>query len=155
MAFGNHLRRTCIHSWIKILWTTLRYVDATIFVSNSSNSFSSTLNSIDSNSLFLTSIAEWLYKVFISQACVYELQIQYRKSNEILTNVIQRLYSDNVINQQLKEAIENYQVKITGKQRYFAFYCRKTIPSEVLKDIKGGDDGTYLPKHYVMNTKGL
>ena len=66
--------------------------------------------------------------MFISQACVYESQIQYRKSNEILTNVIQGLYSDNVINQQLKEAIENYQVKITGKQRYFAFYCRKTIP---------------------------
>jgi hypothetical protein len=64
----------------------------------------------------------------MSQACVYESQIQYRKSNEILTNVIQGLYSDNVINQQLKEAIEIYQVKITGKQRHFAFYCRKTIP---------------------------
>lgn len=72
--------------------------------------------------------AEWLYKIFMSQACVYESQIQYRKSNEILTNVVQRLYSDNAINQQLKEAIEKYQVKITGKQQYFAFYCRKTIP---------------------------
>ena len=68
------------------------------------------------------------YRVFISQACVYESQIQYRKSNEILTNVVRGLYTDNVINQQLKEAIETYQVKITGKQRYFAFYCRKTIP---------------------------
>ena len=74
------------------------------------------------------SLAEWLYKVFISQACVYESQIQYRKSNEILTNVVQRLYANDVINQQLKEAIENYQLKITGKQRYFAFYCRKNIP---------------------------
>ena len=64
----------------------------------------------------------------MSQACVYESQIQYRKSNEILTNVLQRLYSDNAVNQQLKEAIENYQVKITGNQHYFAFYCRKTIP---------------------------
>ena len=70
---------------------------------------------------------EWLYRVFISQACVYESQIQY-KSNEILTNVVRGLYTDNVINQQLKEAIETYQVKITGKQCYFAFYCRKTIP---------------------------
>lgn len=81
-----------------------------------------------SNSSTLTSTAEWLYRVFISQACVYESQIQYRKSNEILTNVVRGLYTDNVINQQLKEAIETYQVKISGKQHYFAFYCRKTIP---------------------------
>ena len=81
-----------------------------------------------SNSLTSTSTAEWLYRVFISQACVYESQIQYRKSNEILTNVVRGLYTDNVINQQLKEAIETYQVKITGKQCYFAFYSRKTIP---------------------------
>ena len=66
--------------------------------------------------------------MFISQACVYESQIQYTKSNEILTNVVQRLYSDTVINQQLKEAIEKYQVKMTCKEQYFAFYRRKTIP---------------------------
>jgi hypothetical protein len=68
----------------------------------------------------------------MSQACVYESQIQYRKSNEILTNVLQRLYSDNVLNQQLKEAFENYQVKITGKQHYFAlsFDAMTTSPVE-------------------------
>jgi len=41
---------------------------------------------------------------------------------------VERLYSDSIINLPLKEAIENYQVKLTGKQNFFAYYLRKTIP---------------------------
>ena len=69
-----------------------------------------------------------MYKIFIHQAFEYESQIQYRKSHAILTHVIESLYSENIINLELKEAIENYQVKITGKQMFFANYLRKSIP---------------------------
>ncbi len=81
----------------------------------------------------------------MNQACVYESQIQYRKSNDILTNVVQRLYSDNVnvISQQLKEAIENYQVKITGKRHYFGM--------DKLHDKKMMDPHGFVVPHLVMS----
>ncbi len=62
----------------------------------------------------------------------------------VLTNVVERLYLDNIINLHLKEAIENYQVKITGKQIFFAYYVMKTIPMSF-------DAMTTLPVESVNN----
>jgi hypothetical protein len=72
-------------------------------------------------------LGEWLYKLFMHQACVYETKSQYMKSHSILTEVVAKLYADELITQQLKEAIESYQVKITTKEHFLAYYIRRTI----------------------------
>ena len=54
---------------------------------------------------------EWLYKLFMHQACVFENQDQFDMSNKILTNVISDAFTKGHINQPLKEAIEAFQIK--------------------------------------------
>jgi hypothetical protein len=64
------------------------------------------------------------------QACVYENQSQYIKSHSILTEVISKVYADGLIAQELKDAIETYQVKISTKEHFLAYnICRKIIMS--------------------------
>ena len=77
--------------------------------------------------MFPLLLGEWLYKLFMHQACVYETKSQYIKSHYILTEVVAKLYADGLITQQLKEAIESYQVKITTKEHFLAYYIRRTI----------------------------
>ena len=48
-------------------------------------------------------------------------------SNKILTNVISDAFTKGHIKQPLKEANEAFQIKLNNKQRYLAFYIRKTI----------------------------
>jgi hypothetical protein len=61
------------------------------------------------------------------QACVYENKSQYVKSHATLTEVIAKVYADGVITQELKDAIETYQVKISTKEHFLANYIRRTI----------------------------
>ena len=61
------------------------------------------------------------------QACVYENKSQYMKSHSIVTEVIAKVYADGLITQELKEAIETYQVKISTKEHFLANYIRRTI----------------------------
>lgn len=61
------------------------------------------------------------------QACVYENQSQYIKSHSILTEVISKMYADRLITQELKEAIETYQVKISTKEHFLAYYIHRKI----------------------------
>lgn len=72
-------------------------------------------------------LGEWVYKLFMHQACVYETKSQYVKSHSMLTEVVAKLYADGLITQQLKEAIESYQVKITTKEHFLAYYICRTI----------------------------
>ena len=74
---------------------------------------------------FLTE--EWLYKLFMHQACVFENKYQYDMSNMILSNVISDAFTKGHIKQPLKDAIEAFQIKLNNKQRYLAFYIRKKI----------------------------
>ena len=74
---------------------------------------------------FLTE--EWLYKLFMHQACVFENKYQYDMSNMILSNVISDAFTKGHIKQPLKDAIEAFQIKLNNKQRYLAFYIRKQI----------------------------
>ena len=53
--------------------------------------------------------------------------MQYIKSNQILTQVIGRLFQNGVINQELKESIESFQYKIALKEKYLANWVRKEI----------------------------
>ena len=73
------------------------------------------------------STEEWLYKLFMHQACVFENKYQYDMSNKILTNVISDAFTKGHIKQPLKEAIKAFQIKLNNKRRYLAFYIRKTI----------------------------
>jgi len=59
--------------------------------------------------------------------CTYTNQMNYVKSHSILTDVIAKLYSNGLITQQLKEAIERYQFKISTKEDFLAYYIRRTI----------------------------
>ena len=68
-----------------------------------------------------------MYKLFMHQACVYEKKSQYVKSHSILTDVIAMVYVNGFIAQQLKEAIERYQVKISTKEDFLAYYIRRTV----------------------------
>jgi len=61
------------------------------------------------------------------QACVFESKSQYVKSHSTLTEVIGKMYADGFISQELKEAIETYQVKISSKEHFLANYIRRTI----------------------------
>jgi len=69
----------------------------------------------------------WLYRLFMDQACVFENQYQYAKSNAIVTDVITRLLQDGSINQKTKDAIETFQSKMSGKERYLAFWVCKSV----------------------------
>ena len=70
---------------------------------------------------------EWLYKLFMHQACVLENQYQYDMSNKILSNVISVAFMKGHITLSLKEAIEAFQIKLNNKRQYLAFYIRKSI----------------------------
>ncbi len=50
------------------------------------------------------------------QASVYENKEQYNKSNAVLTGVVRDAFNNGVINESLKNAIENFQVKLNNKQ---------------------------------------
>ncbi len=69
----------------------------------------------------------WLDRLFMDQACMFENQYQYAKSNAVLTDVITRLLQDGSINQKTKDAIETFQSKMSGKERYLAFWVRKSV----------------------------
>ena len=58
---------------------------------------------------------------------MFENQDQYARSNAALTEVITRLLQDGSINQNTKDAIENFQSKMSGKERYLAFWVRKSV----------------------------
>ncbi len=60
------------------------------------------------------SAEEWLHKLFMHQACVFENKNQYDMSNKILTNVISDAFTKGHIKQPLKEAIEAYQIKLNN-----------------------------------------
>ncbi len=70
---------------------------------------------------------EWLFKLFMHQACVFENKDQYDMSNKILTNVVSVAFTKGHIKQPLKEAIKAFQIKLNNKRRYLAFYIRKSI----------------------------
>ena len=74
-------------------------------------------------------VGDWVYMLFMHQACVYETKEQYIKSNTILTAVMKEAHEDGRIHDLLKEAIEAFQLKMIGKQEYFAYYVRKFIPN--------------------------
>jgi hypothetical protein len=71
--------------------------------------------------------SDWLYMLFMHQACVYKTKQQYVKSNEILTAVTKEAHLNCHINDILKDAIQAFQVKMVVKQEYLAYYVWKHI----------------------------
>jgi hypothetical protein len=69
----------------------------------------------------------WLYRLFMDQACMFENQYQYAKSNAVVTDIITRLLQDGLINHKTKDAIETFQSKMSGKERYLAFWVHKSV----------------------------
>jgi hypothetical protein len=70
---------------------------------------------------------DWLYMLFMHQACVYKTKQQYVKSNKTLTTVIKEALLNCRINDILKGAIQAFQVKMNVKQEYLAYYVRNHI----------------------------
>jgi hypothetical protein len=63
----------------------------------------------------------------MDQACVFENKHQYARSNGVLTDVISGLLEDGSISQKTKDVIETFQSKMSGKERYLAFWIRKSV----------------------------
>jgi hypothetical protein len=55
------------------------------------------------------------------QACVFENQAQYEKSNRILTSVIKEALKKRHISQGLYETISQFQVQLNKKQSFLAY----------------------------------
>jgi|694.fasta_scaffold113938_2 hypothetical protein len=72
-------------------------------------------------------LVNWLYKLFMSQACVYENKAQYDKSNEILTQLLSALLLKGSIDVTTKTAVEAFQTKMGNKENHLAFWKRKHI----------------------------
>ncbi len=79
--------------------------------------------------LYSICIGDWVYKLFMHQACVFLNQQQYNNSNQLLTHILHEAYQQGVICVSLKEAFEAFQAKLNNKQHYLAFWVRKTIPN--------------------------
>jgi hypothetical protein len=65
--------------------------------------------------LYSLSIGDWVYKLFVHQACVFIDQKQYNTSNELLTCIIKEAHHQGIISDSLKEAFEAFQVKLNNK----------------------------------------
>ncbi len=63
----------------------------------------------------------------MDQAYVFENKHQYARSNGVLTDVISGILEDGSISQKTKDAIETFQSKMSGKERYLAFWIRKSV----------------------------
>jgi hypothetical protein len=79
--------------------------------------------------MYSLSIGDWVYKLFMHQACVFINQQQYKKSNELLTRIINEAHHQGIISDSLKEAFEAFQVKLNNKQLYLSNWVRRTIPN--------------------------
>ena len=63
------------------------------------------------------------------QACVFINQQQYKKSNELITHIINEGHQQGLISASLKEAFEALQVKLNNKQPYLSNWGRRTMPN--------------------------
>jgi hypothetical protein len=68
---------------------------------------------------------DWIYRLIIHQACVFENQAQYKKANSILTSVIKEALKKRHIGNGLYETISQFQVQLNKKQSYLAYWVRK------------------------------
>ncbi len=77
----------------------------------------------------MLSIGDWVYKLFMHQACVFINQKQYNKSNKLLTCIIKEAHHQGFISDSLKEAFKVFQVKLNNKQLYLSNWVRRLIPN--------------------------
>ena len=70
---------------------------------------------------------DWLYMTFMHQACVYETKEQYDTSHQMVTDLVNDLYRDGMLCENMKDAISSFQIKMHNKQQYLAYYVRKNI----------------------------
>ena len=61
---------------------------------------------------------DWLYMTFVHQACVYETKEQYNTSHQMVTDLVNDLYRDGMIHENMKDAISSFQIKLHNKQKY-------------------------------------
>ncbi len=57
------------------------------------------------NSYYSLCQGDWIYRLFMDQACLYENKEQYCKANNTLHEVISQSNANGIISQPLKEAI--------------------------------------------------
>ncbi len=79
--------------------------------------------------LYSLLIGDWVFKLFMHQACVFINQKQYNKSNELLPCIIKEAHHQGILSDSLKEALGAFQVKLNNKQLYLANWVRRAIPN--------------------------
>jgi hypothetical protein len=83
------------------------------------------LHTIVTHDLFHS--GDWIYQLFMHQACMFENKSQYEKSNNILTSVINEALKKHHIGKDLYKAISQFQVQLNEKTSYLAYWARNSV----------------------------
>ncbi len=70
---------------------------------------------------------DWMYQLFMHQACVFENKAQYKKANKFLTSAIKEALKKRHIGKGSYEAISQFQVQLNEKESYLAYWARKSV----------------------------
>ena len=73
---------------------------------------------------FCSCPATYIYTVFQYQACVYQTQGQYERSNVLLTEMLQSEFARNILSVECISAVERFQVVMKEKEQYVAHHVR-------------------------------
>ena len=58
---------------------------------------------------------DWIFQLFLHQACAFENQEQYNMANSILTTIIKEAFSKRHINKGLYKAFPKFQLQLHDK----------------------------------------
>jgi len=74
--------------------------------------------------IFCFCSAIYIYTIFQYQACVYQTQGQYERSNVLLTEMLQSEIARNILSMECISAVEKFQVVMKEKEQYVAHHVR-------------------------------
>ena len=72
-------------------------------------------------------LGDFVYRLFMHCACLFENKEQYDKLGKILTSVLNNALEQKHITRELYNAFDTLQLKLAEKECYLAYYVRKTI----------------------------
>ena len=73
-------------------------------------------------------LGDWVYRLFMHRACLFENKEQFCKAGKILTLVLDNALEKSHITRQQYDAFAAFQLKLAEKERYLSYYVRKNMP---------------------------
>ena len=74
---------------------------------------------------------DWVYRLFMHGACVFENKEQYDKASKILTVVLRNALEKQHLTREQYDAFDAFQLKVAEKERYLAYHVRKPYSIDV------------------------